>query len=478
MTYPNVYKKVIISLIVCLTLFLVLFHFTSTPKVWVDEGFYTEVAKNVALHSKMGIQLEPGHFYDTSTLTVGYPTIYPVAASLRFFGVGLWQARLPMIIYMFCLVLLFYLFTKKRYGFYFAILSVLLLLSFSPFYGNGRVVIEEIPGLVWFVLGILMLTYLEESNFQNRYYIILAGLALGICASSKPIYLALVSASLILVLSFWFKKIEKKNILIFGATGFLLPLIFWAFTQFPTIHSLLNIVPTYFHLASNHETKIPMIQTIFTNSKRLFTESTPTLFILLLGSSVAGLIMGFLKKERKVGLPEAFLLSFIILNIFAYLPGTGWYRYFFPASTLVYLLFPVSIFIIASVVKNETLKKFLLIIPILLIFFQFYHLTFLSDTSLISNPTRNKELSLALSEIKPSQKVFFYNSIEATVFLKSTNYSQYLSMGDYLEIGDKNGPLDPSFDYILAGGGFDEVNFPASLYEKKIVDRYVLYKKI
>ena len=51
-------------------------------------------------------------------------------------------------------------------------------------------------------------------------------------------------------------------------------------------------------------------------------------------------------------------------------------------------------------------------------------------------------------------------------------------MGDYLEIGDKNGPLDPSFDYILAGGGFDEVNFPASLYEKKIVDRYVLYKKI
>ena len=113
-------KKIILLLVFSLAVFLIVFHFTDTPKVWVDEGVFTETAKNLATHDVLGLQTAPGQFFSMRNflLSTSYPVIFPVALSLKIFGTGLWQARLPMIVYMFILTVLFYLFVKKRYGFY------------------------------------------------------------------------------------------------------------------------------------------------------------------------------------------------------------------------------------------------------------------------------------------------------------------------------------------------------------------------
>src|SRR3989344_547701 len=133
-------QKYIILFLILISLFLTFFRFTSTPKVWIDEGVFTEAARNLEVYGRIGIQTEPGKIFELKVwvLSTSYPVIFPVALSLKLFGIGLWQARLPMVLYILLFLLFSYLFVRKKYGHYPAFISTLLLLSFSPLYGNGR----------------------------------------------------------------------------------------------------------------------------------------------------------------------------------------------------------------------------------------------------------------------------------------------------------------------------------------------------
>lgn len=474
-------KEIILFSVFILGAFLIVFHFTDTPKVWIDEGVFTEVAKNLAWHGVLGLQINPGNFFPMKgfLLSTSYPVIFPVAWSFTIFGTGIWQARLPMIIYMVILVVLFYLFTKKRYGFYAAILSVLMLISFSPFYGNGRPVQGEVPGLVFLILGSWLLLFWERDSFQNKNWALISGLAFGLAASTKPIYLLVIPMSLAVTLLFWIKKVKIRNtsLFIFGL-GFLLPVFFWFFVHFSTVGSFLKDIPTYLYLAGNHGSSIPIARTVLTNFIRFFTESTPILFLLLLIATILSFLSRFIKKEeRDFRASECLILSFIVLNWLGYLTGTGHYRYFFPAHTLLYLLFPAAILTLTRIVHKEVLRKIILAVPIVLIILQFFHLVFLSDTSFTTKRTRNAELSETLSKITPSQKVFFSVSPEAIIFLKGDNYSQYLAMEDFLKAGNENAFADPSLSFIVSRDNF-QGNSSITCYDKKLVDRYFLFKKI
>lgn len=474
------FKKIIISLVFALAVFLIVFHFTDTPKVWVDEGVFTEVAKNLALHGVLGLQTEPGVFFSMRNflLTTSYSVIFPVATSFNLFGTGIWQARLPMILYMFGLVVVFYLFTKKKYGFSAAVLSVLMLLSFSPFYGNGRPVQGEVPGLFFLVFGAWLLLFLEESNFQSKKWAFLSGLAIGLSASTKPIFLVGVSLALMISLLFRFKKIENKKILLSLGVGFVLPILIWFYTHFSNLKSLLEFIPNVLYFSGNHEVQIPLYQTITTNFLKFFTESTPILFLLLFLAIIFSVVLKFYKKENlNLSISELFIFLFIILNWLGFLVGTGWYRYFFPAHTLLYLFFPASVLALSQIFKKEFLKKLLLVSLAVLIIFQFFHLIFLSDTSFNVKRTRNNELASTLSKIEPSQKVLFYGDIEAIIFLKSSNYSQYLKVGNFLEVGDKDALANSNYDVILTDASQKDNSFLFYCYDKKQVSRYFLFQK-
>ena len=114
-------KNIILVVVFTLAIFLITFDFKNTPKVWVDEGVFTETAKNLATHGVLGLQTSTGEFFSMRNflLSTSYPVILPVALSFKILGTGIVQARLPMILYMFALVMIFYLFAKKRYSFHF-----------------------------------------------------------------------------------------------------------------------------------------------------------------------------------------------------------------------------------------------------------------------------------------------------------------------------------------------------------------------
>jgi 4-amino-4-deoxy-L-arabinose transferase-like glycosyltransferase len=476
----NKNKKIILSFVFILAVFLIFFQFTDTPKVWVDEGLFTEMAKNVALHGVWGVQTAPGVFslMNVSQISVSYPVILPVALSLKIFGNGIWQARLPMVLYMLVLVFLFYFFSKKRYGFYPAILSVLSLISFSPFYGNGRPVLGEVPGLVFGVLGVWFLLLWEESSFKNKKWALLSGLAFGLAAATKEIFLLGIPLALIISLILWFKKIEDKKTLAIFWLSFVPPVLIWAYIHLISSNSLLNFIPNFLHLASNHSSSISLTHTILNNLARFFTETTPILFMFLFVVVVTSFILRYFKiKSECFSVSECVLISFIILNWIGYLGGTGWYRYFLPAHILVYLIFPGAVYIIARNTEKVFLKKILYAVPVILIVLQFIHLIFLSDTSFTDKRTRNSDLASVLSKIDSSKRILFYGTIETPIFLKGDNYSQYFYLeGCFLEGGDKKALVHPSEDFILTGIGSPDFNLPC--YSRKSVDRYFLFQKI
>ena len=479
------YKRIIICFVFVSAAFLIVFRFTDTPKVWVDEGILTSIARSVASSGVFGLQTQPGSFFQFGALlTTNYPVIFPVAVSIKLFGTGIWQARLPMILYMFVLVVLFYLYTKKKYGFYPAILSVLMLISFSPFYGNGRPVQGEVPGLVFLCLGAIMLLYFEETNFENKKFAILAGLFLGLAAVTKSLYLLLLCVILPLSLFFWIKKIKnKKNILIL-LLAFITPIFFWFVINFPTPDLITKIIPTMVSQSGNNgpsslsNTSLSLVETVSVNLFRFVTESTPVLFLFLFIVLVFFFGRKYFKKDKSDFSISEFLLFFVIFfNWLGYLLGTGWYRYFFPANVLLYLFFPIAIITLAKKVSNEYVKKITMLIPVVLILFQFFHLIFLSDTSFFVSRTRNIILSQALSVVPSSQKVFFYNSPEAVVFLKGDNYFQYLTVQGLFEAGDKNALTDMTKDFILTENNPEYGDMLSPCYTKRELDSYILFQK-
>ena len=392
-------KKIILAIVFVLALFLITFQFINTPMVWTDEGLFTEMSRNVAFHGVWGVQTAPGVYslMNTTFVSVSYPVIFAVAVSLKLFGIGVFQARLPMILYMFLLVVFFYLFAKKRYGFYPAVLSVLLLLSFSPFYGDGRPVLGEVPGLVFFVLGAYWLLFWEESDFKNIKWALLTGFAFGLSAATKEIYLIGVPLAFIVALFFCFKrerqKVENKNTPLYFLLGFIPPVFVWAYIHLISSNTVMDFIPNYLYFSGNHGSNLSTIQTIVSNFMRFFTESTPILFSFLLIVTIVSFLFRFRKgTSEHFSVAECTIFAFVILNWAGYLKGTGWYRYFFPAHILLYLLFPAALLLFARHFKNQFLKKYLIVIPIVLVIFQFYYLIFLSDTSFVVSRTRIRSL--------------------------------------------------------------------------------------
>jgi len=101
----------------------------------------------------------------------------------------------------------------------------------------------------------------------------------------------------------------------------------------------------------------------------------------------------------------------------------------------------------------------------------------LPESGLREYRTRNAELATVISNIKPTQKILFYNTIEAIVFFPSDNYSQYLLMPGLFEAGDKNSIFDNSNDFILIDNASKEINLIPPCYDRELVSRYTLFKK-
>ncbi len=472
-------KNIVTIFLFLLSIFLIVFRYTETPKVWVDEGVFTEVAKNVSRSGTIGLQTAPNEFFSMRSmlLTTSYPVIFPVAVSLKFFGEGVAQARFPMLVYIFIFLLFSFLLIKKRYGFNLAVISFLFLLSFAPLYGNGRPVQGEVPGIALFVIGLFILYLCEKSQFRNIKKVFFASLFLGLSAATKPLFLVGITASLFLAFLVYRKRVENKKVFLFILLGYGLPIFGWVLIHFPSLSDLIKIVPTFLYFAGSHDSSVSTIHTGSTNFLRFFTESTPLLFAVLY--TVVALFIGLrFKKEHLAGfhIIDLILITFISFNAAFYLFGTGWYRYFFPAHALLYLIFPIAVFFIRDLLALNWQKKLVNILLACLALFQFYFLVFSSDVSLTVRRIRNVEIYNTLSKIGQDKEVVFYNAPETIIFLQGNNYRQYFEMDTFLVVGDRNILTSTRPDYFLTDTS-QSSNVSLRCYKETRLSQYYLLEK-
>ena len=171
-------------------LFLSTYKISESPPIWMDEGIITQVAENVATQGVNGIQVAPGEFVSAGFVTTSYVVTYPIALFFNFFGVGLLQARAVMVLFLFAFFLVAYFLSKQQMQKTLAILSLLLLASFAPIYGNGKNVLGEIPGLVFLFAGLLGVGMIER-GVRTITLFVLTGLFFGLCVVTKPIFIFL-----------------------------------------------------------------------------------------------------------------------------------------------------------------------------------------------------------------------------------------------------------------------------------------------
>ncbi|MEK9136862.1 MAG: glycosyltransferase family 39 protein, partial [Bacteroidota bacterium] len=156
---------VAILLLVFVTLLIGMIRIESTPPLWWDEGWTLSVARN---------WVELGHYGNLlvgqpapATMAGQFPVVVPIALSFKVFGVGIWQARLPGLLFTVCSLLLLYYLTSRLYNYTIAwlVLGFVLLLpvkwGLHPFF-IGRQALGEMPVVCFFLAGFACFLHVER----------------------------------------------------------------------------------------------------------------------------------------------------------------------------------------------------------------------------------------------------------------------------------------------------------------------------
>src|SRR3989344_112238 len=156
-------EKILLFIILLFAVFLAFWCFKTNPASWFDEGIYLQMTKNITSSGVWGVQTAPGVFTDYALISVGYPVFLPAVAAFKIFGANIAVLRFVAILFLLGFVLVFYFLSRKLYGAKLALFSTLLLATFSPLYGIGKNFLGEVPGLFFFVAGLLLLAFSEKA---------------------------------------------------------------------------------------------------------------------------------------------------------------------------------------------------------------------------------------------------------------------------------------------------------------------------
>ena len=174
-----------LSLIAILFLAFSTIYLDTRPPPWWDEGWTMNVARN-------WVELDHyGHLTDGQPrapgLDAAFPVVAPVALSFKLFGVGVWQGRLPNVIYLFGSLFLIYFLADRLYNRSIAIGTLYVLLfisgpaSFHPL-TLARTVMADFPMLFYLLAGYAVF-YL--SLRKSSWLILLAAIFWGISIEAK-----------------------------------------------------------------------------------------------------------------------------------------------------------------------------------------------------------------------------------------------------------------------------------------------------
>src|SRR3989338_1935315 len=94
--------------------FFVFSEFATNPRPWYDEGGDTQLARNLALHGRIGLRFNPDDIPNHPwAVSIAYPLVVPVAAVFKIFGVSIEAARGVMAIFLFWFLVSAFFFVRR-----------------------------------------------------------------------------------------------------------------------------------------------------------------------------------------------------------------------------------------------------------------------------------------------------------------------------------------------------------------------------
>ncbi|PLS80208.1 MAG: hypothetical protein CYG59_09220 [Chloroflexi bacterium] len=188
----------------------------SAPPMWWDEGWTLSVARNWVERGHYG-RLQEGQPAPPG-LEASFTYTAWVALSFKLFGVGIWQGRLPGVLFTAAALALLYALTKRLYSHAIAIaaLAVVLLLPMHPQLHpliTGRQVLAEMPMFCYLLMGYLGLLLALQGSV---WYMIGAVLWWGIALITKAQALPFWAASLIIPLAVTLVSRQWRTAVVLG----------------------------------------------------------------------------------------------------------------------------------------------------------------------------------------------------------------------------------------------------------------------
>ncbi len=178
--------------------FLALYNLSEFPVIWFDEGAHLHVPKTLIRYGVYADHSSDGFRYYGPTVGVGPTVLLPIAAVFQLLGVGLLQARLVMVGYLFLAVVLFFRLAGQLRGGGFAWVATALLLT-APglaFVEYGRQVLGEVPAMAFLLGGLLLWFSTWERSSVPR--LLAIGSLLGLSVVTKAQFLLVIGPVLLL----------------------------------------------------------------------------------------------------------------------------------------------------------------------------------------------------------------------------------------------------------------------------------------
>lgn len=401
------------------------FTLTTKPKFWVDEAFTVELAHNFLKFGVLDVRVGPDQFSGMPHLiqSTGYPLTIFLAAVFDLFGFSLSVARILMLALMaVCLVALF-LFGRRLFGAKNTLLSLLLIASFSSFYGSGRTAVGEIPGLI------LLITSLYFWLFKDKY--LWSGLFLGLAIVMKPSVFLLALPAMILTLllerEHFLKRIWKIGL------GVAPAIAGWIFLvlEYPFLKTVwIEIVDFYRNPYGG-----AVMSNIADNLANFFRSSTLVYFSFLFLAVILG---RYWSEERKQRSFYNFVILYGGIAFIYYLRSPGWLRYILIAELLILFAVPQALSVIFSRSKEFVSKikitgeRLVVIAVLLLAAIQTVNLftgaeIYYSDSAVKAASFINREFF--------GRSVWVADSFEASVLLETDKKYQAVELAGIPPIG-------------------------------------------
>lgn len=452
-------KRATIAVILAIALFFSLYKLTESPGVWYDEGMYIQAAANLSEGLGLSFQFAPGHLAPIPALTVSYPVLYPLAILFKIFGHDIIVARGMMVFFLLVFIIAGYFLVKKRWGVFAATLSLALIVTFPPLYGNGKSVLGEVPALLFLALSLISLQRALSSDLGRRKksWLVAAGLFAGVCGAAKLLFFVFLPVFAFVVLLQWYRRKLSPGEVVLAGLSALLPVLIWFFVQFYSTDSL-GVITAYY---ANPYGVNDLAAVFKANIVNLFTQAGPLYLMLMM---VTWTIAIAIRKSKKLDMAAEELAAYVfcVLIILSYLRVVGWFRYIFPAQMVALLYLVPSLSVCAGQITDwayprlpvlsERFKRYC--VPALVAVLTLWGIYGLMFDSWVAGAYQSNKTAFWQSYFKDApvgQSFLFYDDPEVVIFAVDRNYYQYLALVS------AGGPFGTEWLPTIAAGGVDQI---------------------